>query len=161
MNSFIVVDFIIVTQEKVSSSLRYLRLFYVLTQSLLVRADTLTKSLKASGSTMPLTESCLRFSLTRLFGNAFLTRRLRDVSDLGAPALLYLQDFCNKPIFRNVLQQMGKYVRKPLPDPREQRSFFPLFPSNLVGLRKVPGKHLFHFHGKLVAQDNRIHLVIA
>ena len=42
----------------------------------------------------------------------------------------------------------------------QQRSFFPLFPLNLVGTRKVPGKHLLHFGSKLVTQDNRIHLVI-
>ena len=34
---------------------------------------------------------------------------------------------------------------KPLPDPGKQRSLFPVFPANLIRLRKIPGKHLLHF----------------
>jgi hypothetical protein len=66
-----------------------------------------------------------------------------------------------KPVFVDVLHSLGKYMRKPLPDPWKQGPFSPLFPLNLVGFCEVPGKHLLHFDGKLATQDNGIHLVIA
>ncbi len=59
------------------------------------------------------------------------------------------------------LQPTFKLMRKPLLDFVEHRSSFPLFQPNLVGLRKIPGKHLFHFLSEFLVQNHRVHLVIA
>ena len=58
------------------------------------------------------------------------------------------------------LQPMGKEMGKPFLDLERQRSLFPLFPSDLVGLGEIPGEHLLHLNGELTAQNDRIHLVI-
>ena len=76
-------------------------------------------------------------------------------------ALLNVTRHLSKLIFDVSIRAAGKQMRNPLPDLEQQRSLFPLFPSNLVGLRKIPGKHLLHFSSELAAQNNRVHLVIA
>src|SRR5512147_355366 len=51
------------------------------------------------------------------------------------------------------LQPPFKLMRKPLLYSVEQWSVFPLLQPDLVGLRKIPGKHLLHFLGEFLAQN--------
>ena len=71
-----------------------------------------------------------------------------------------VNDSASRPILKNNLQPMGKEMGKPFLNLEGQRSLFPLFPSDLVGLAEVPGEHPLHLNGELTAQNDRIHLVI-
>src|SRR5659263_180856 len=59
------------------------------------------------------------------------------------------------------LQPTLELIREPPLHLFEDGPFFPLFRQNLVGCRKIRGKHLLHFRGEFLVQDHRVHLVIA
>jgi len=74
--------------------------------------------------------------------------------------------YCNKPIFGDVLQPMGKQIHKPLHYPGQQRSFFPLIPLNLPGIRKKEQKeklddcHILFYHEMSISICQRAKKVV-